>query len=83
MISQGDVELSVISKNFFFVFFNFFILFTILGTASNFLTMLERFAEKLTAFADAGVQRVFIWPVTDEAKQLELFWEKVRPLVPA
>jgi hypothetical protein len=49
MISQGDVELSVISKNFFFVFFNFFILFTILGTASNFLTMLERFAEKLTS----------------------------------
>ncbi|KAH6866878.1 hypothetical protein BKA58DRAFT_430749 [Alternaria rosae] len=49
MISQGDVELSVISKNFFFVFFNFFILFTILGTASNFLTMLEQFAEKLTS----------------------------------
>ncbi|KAI4918233.1 hypothetical protein J4E90_002614 [Alternaria incomplexa] len=49
MISQGDVELSVISKNFFFVFFNFFILFTILGTASGFLAMLERFAEKLTS----------------------------------
>ncbi|KAF1832908.1 DUF221-domain-containing protein [Decorospora gaudefroyi] len=49
MISQGDVELSVISKNFFFTFFNFFILFTILGTASGFLAMLERFAEKLTS----------------------------------
>ncbi|CAE7177109.1 hypothetical protein P3342_001812 [Pyrenophora teres f. teres] len=49
MISQGDVELSVISKNFFFTFFNFFILFTILGTASGFLSMLERFAEKLTS----------------------------------
>jgi hypothetical protein len=24
------------------------------------------FAEKLTAFASAGVQRVFIWPVADE-----------------
>lgn len=36
MTSQGDVELSVISKNFFFTFFNFFIVFTILGTASNF-----------------------------------------------
>jgi hypothetical protein len=34
MISQGDIELSVISKNFFFVFFNFFIVFTILGTAA-------------------------------------------------
>lgn len=49
MISQGDVELSVISKNFFYTFFNFFILFTILGTASGFLAMLERFAEKLTS----------------------------------
>ncbi|CAO2649135.1 Nn.00g100840.m01.CDS01 [Neocucurbitaria sp. VM-36] len=49
MISQGDVELSVISKNFFFTFFNFFILFTILGTASGLLDMLERFGEKLTS----------------------------------
>ena len=36
MISQGDVELSVISKNFFFTFFNLFLVFTIFGTASNF-----------------------------------------------
>jgi len=34
MISQGDVELSVISKNFFFTFFNFFIIFTALGTVA-------------------------------------------------
>jgi len=34
MISNGDVELSVISKNFFFTFFNFFIVFTALGTVS-------------------------------------------------
>jgi hypothetical protein len=34
MISQGDVELSLISKNFFFTFFNFFIVFTALGTAA-------------------------------------------------
>ena len=34
MISQGEVELSIISKNFFFTFFNFFIIFTALGTAS-------------------------------------------------
>lgn len=31
MTSQGDVELSVISKNFFFTFVNFFIVLTILG----------------------------------------------------
>lgn len=37
MTSQGDVELSVISKNFFFTFFNFFVIFTLLGTASNFV----------------------------------------------
>ncbi|KAH7132097.1 hypothetical protein B0J11DRAFT_556914 [Dendryphion nanum] len=48
MISQGDVELSVISKNFFFTFFNFFILFTILGTTSNLVDMLERFGKELS-----------------------------------
>ncbi|KAF2031781.1 DUF221-domain-containing protein [Setomelanomma holmii] len=49
MISQGDVELSVISKNFFFTFFNFFIFFTILGTVSGLVAMWEQFAEKLTS----------------------------------
>lgn len=41
----------------------------------------ERFAEKLLAYRDAGVQRVFIWPVTDELRQLELFHDTVAPLV--
>jgi alkanesulfonate monooxygenase SsuD/methylene tetrahydromethanopterin reductase-like flavin-dependent oxidoreductase (luciferase family) len=41
----------------------------------------ELFAEKLRAFANAGVQRVFIWPVADEARQLERFWTEVRPLL--
>ncbi|EER29838.1 hypothetical protein CPC735_011560 [Coccidioides posadasii C735 delta SOWgp] len=36
MISRGDVELSVISKNFFFTFFNLFLVFTVFATASNF-----------------------------------------------
>jgi calcium permeable stress-gated cation channel len=35
MISQSEVELSVISKNFFFTFFNVFFVFTAFGTASN------------------------------------------------
>ena len=43
----------------------------------------ELFAEKLSAFARAGLQRVFIWPVADEHRQLELFWSRVRPLVDA
>ena len=36
MTSQGDVELSVISKNFFFTFFSLFIVFTIWGSAASF-----------------------------------------------
>jgi alkanesulfonate monooxygenase SsuD/methylene tetrahydromethanopterin reductase-like flavin-dependent oxidoreductase (luciferase family) len=43
----------------------------------------ELFAEKLTAFAKAGAQRVFIWPVANELHQLERFWNDVRPLVAA
>jgi alkanesulfonate monooxygenase SsuD/methylene tetrahydromethanopterin reductase-like flavin-dependent oxidoreductase (luciferase family) len=39
------------------------------------------FAEKLSAFAGAGVQRMLLWPVAHERRQLELFCEKVRPLV--
>lgn len=47
MISQGDVELSIISKNFFFTFFNFFVIFTILGTASGFADLWRRFGGRL------------------------------------
>jgi alkanesulfonate monooxygenase SsuD/methylene tetrahydromethanopterin reductase-like flavin-dependent oxidoreductase (luciferase family) len=39
----------------------------------------ELFAEKLWEFERAGVQRVLVWPVADEAHQLELFCEAVRP----
>lgn len=45
MTSQGDVDLSVISKNFFFVFFNYFIVFTLLGTISNFYDIWGRFED--------------------------------------
>jgi alkanesulfonate monooxygenase SsuD/methylene tetrahydromethanopterin reductase-like flavin-dependent oxidoreductase (luciferase family) len=41
----------------------------------------EVLAKKLAAFARAGVQRVFLWPVADEVPQLERFWADVRPLV--
>jgi alkanesulfonate monooxygenase SsuD/methylene tetrahydromethanopterin reductase-like flavin-dependent oxidoreductase (luciferase family) len=41
----------------------------------------EVFAEKLSAFGRAGVHRVFVWPVADEAPQLELFWNRVRPAI--
>jgi alkanesulfonate monooxygenase SsuD/methylene tetrahydromethanopterin reductase-like flavin-dependent oxidoreductase (luciferase family) len=41
----------------------------------------EDCAEKLSAYAAAGVQRVFVWPLGDEVGQLELFRERVVPLV--
>jgi alkanesulfonate monooxygenase SsuD/methylene tetrahydromethanopterin reductase-like flavin-dependent oxidoreductase (luciferase family) len=41
----------------------------------------EVFAEKLTDYERAGVQSVYIWPVADEVKQLEVFAETVRPLL--
>jgi len=50
MIAQGDIELSAISKNFFFTFFNFFVVFTILGTASKFYQFYERFGDLLQDF---------------------------------
>jgi hypothetical protein len=50
MMSQGDVELSAISKNFFFVFFNFFIVFTLLGTASQFYEFFQYFGDALKKF---------------------------------
>src|SRR5512132_1382459 len=37
------------------------------------------FAEKLHAFREAGVQQVLLWPVADEARQLELFYDQVVP----
>ncbi|KAL9610888.1 MAG: hypothetical protein Q9167_004429 [Letrouitia subvulpina] len=35
MLSQGEIEISLINKNFFFTFFNLFVLFTVFGTASQ------------------------------------------------
>jgi alkanesulfonate monooxygenase SsuD/methylene tetrahydromethanopterin reductase-like flavin-dependent oxidoreductase (luciferase family) len=38
-------------------------------------------AEKLLAYARAGAQRVFLWPLADECAQLEVFRERVVPLL--
>jgi alkanesulfonate monooxygenase SsuD/methylene tetrahydromethanopterin reductase-like flavin-dependent oxidoreductase (luciferase family) len=35
--------------------------------------------EKLTRLQEAGVETVFLWPVGDEAEQLERFHERVQP----
>lgn len=50
MMSRGDIELSVISKNFFFSFFNLFLLFTVFGTATGFWNFWEHLRD---AFKDA------------------------------
>jgi alkanesulfonate monooxygenase SsuD/methylene tetrahydromethanopterin reductase-like flavin-dependent oxidoreductase (luciferase family) len=41
----------------------------------------EECAEKLLAYARAGAQRVFLWPLADERTQLEVFGERVVPLL--
>lgn len=38
-------------------------------------------AERLAAFVAAGARRIFVWPLGDEAAQLERFRERVVPLV--
>jgi alkanesulfonate monooxygenase SsuD/methylene tetrahydromethanopterin reductase-like flavin-dependent oxidoreductase (luciferase family) len=38
-------------------------------------------AERLAAFAEAGVERVLVWPLADELRQLEVFQERVVPMV--
>ncbi|KFY31950.1 hypothetical protein V493_00644 [Pseudogymnoascus sp. VKM F-4281 (FW-2241)] len=50
-ISQSDVELSVISKNFLFTFFNFFLVFTIFGTASKIWPVLQDSLKDATKIA--------------------------------
>ncbi|KAJ5115315.1 hypothetical protein NUU61_001074 [Penicillium alfredii] len=50
MMSRGDVELSIISKNFFFSFFNIFLVFTVFGTANGFYGLWENLRD---AFKDA------------------------------
>jgi alkanesulfonate monooxygenase SsuD/methylene tetrahydromethanopterin reductase-like flavin-dependent oxidoreductase (luciferase family) len=40
----------------------------------------EQCAERISAYAEAGAQRIFLWPLADEARQIELFRESVLPL---
>ena len=39
-------------------------------------------AERLAAFLGAGARRIFVWPLGDEMRQLELFRERVASLLP-
>jgi hypothetical protein len=38
-------------------------------------------AQRLSAFADAGAQRVFVWPLGDDVNQLRLLAERVVPRI--
>ncbi|EPS44525.1 hypothetical protein H072_1483 [Dactylellina haptotyla CBS 200.50] len=51
MISQADVERSVISKNFFFTFFNLFLVFTVFGTVSDMYNVLKDSLKDSTTIA--------------------------------
>jgi len=41
----------------------------------------EECAQKLAAYRAAGAQRIFLWPVEDELRQLATFQERVTPMV--
>lgn len=43
----------------------------------------EQCAERISAYRDAGAERIFVWPLADELRQLERFREDVVPLVAA
>ncbi|THV52355.1 hypothetical protein BGAL_0081g00060 [Botrytis galanthina] len=57
-ISQGEVELSVISKNFYFTFFNVFLVFTVFGAASKFWTVLQETLKDTTKIAYTLAQSI-------------------------
>lgn len=58
MLSQGEVELSVVSKNFFFTFFNIFLVFTVFGTASKVWTVLRHSFKDTTYIAQQLAQQI-------------------------
>jgi alkanesulfonate monooxygenase SsuD/methylene tetrahydromethanopterin reductase-like flavin-dependent oxidoreductase (luciferase family) len=43
----------------------------------------ELCAERISAYARAGAQRIFVWPLADDVRQLEAFRQDVVPLVVA
>ncbi|KAK3355496.1 hypothetical protein B0H65DRAFT_49641 [Neurospora tetraspora] len=56
MLSRGDAALSVISKNFFFTFFNIFLIFTVFGAVTSIIDVLRESLKDTTyiAYALAG-----------------------------
>ncbi|KAH6958484.1 hypothetical protein DER45DRAFT_563096 [Fusarium avenaceum] len=65
MISQGDVELSVISKNYFFTFFNTFFVFAVSLTGFKFFTELQDLVKDTSRIPRA---------IADDVEKLSLFY---------
>ncbi|KAM5347882.1 hypothetical protein ACJ41O_007706 [Fusarium nematophilum] len=65
MISQGDVELSVISKNYFFTFFNTFFVFAVSRTGFEFWSVMRKFLEDTSQ-----IPRV----IAGKVEQLSIFY---------
>jgi alkanesulfonate monooxygenase SsuD/methylene tetrahydromethanopterin reductase-like flavin-dependent oxidoreductase (luciferase family) len=42
----------------------------------------ELCAERIASYRDAGAERIFVWPLADELRQLERFREDVASLIP-
>jgi hypothetical protein len=51
MLSQGDIALSTISKNFFFTFFNIFLIFTVFGAVNTIFDVLRNSLKDTTYIA--------------------------------
>ena len=58
MRSRGDVSLSVISKVFFFTFFNIFLVFTVFGTASSIIPVLREGLKDTTVIASTLASKI-------------------------
>lgn len=64
MISQGDVELSLISKNYFFTFFNTFFVFAVSKTGFEFFAIMQKFLKdtsKIPRVIAADVEQLAIF----------------------
>lgn len=67
MISQGDVELSLISKNFFFTFFNTFFVFAVSRTGFDFWSVLRdllKDTSKIPAVIATDVEELSIFYIS-------------------
>ncbi|GKU06893.1 hyp1 protein [Fusarium langsethiae] len=65
MISQGDVELSVISKNYFFTFFNTFFVFAVSKSGLAWWSELQKFAKDTSQIPKA---------IANDVEELAIFY---------